>query len=779
MECLLRGIDPESDDAPKSVRDAVAMFFEGRRAKDDEAGTLANWSKDERTKQSRFITIAATGDRPTQGRRTANMCITIADQAEGQSPGRLPKTILSLNEKNKQRIRFVQGKFNMGGSGALRFCGELGLQLVISRRHPELAKHERKNDPTVEDWAITVVRREEPSNKSGDPIHSEFTYLAPLTAEKNPRKGEVIRFSAETMPLMPEHNEPYKRQISWGTAIKLYEFDATVGRSNVLLPDGLLFALERLLPEIALPIRIHECRGYKGEKERSFETPIAGLVVRLEDGRGDNLEPKFPLTAMLEVGGMKMTARIYAFKEDRAQTYLRDEGVIFSINGQGHGYLPKSLFTRPKAVGLPRLKDSILVLVDCSSLTAIQRENLFMSSRDRLSKKPIRYALEQEIELLLKTNPDLRRLQQERREHDVQSALSDDKPLEEVLGRILSASPTLRALFLQGRRLSRPFAGGASGGNGNDDGVREGDKNFRGRRHPTYFKIPEVAEGELYRRHCEESRRCRISFETDVENDYFDRVTDRGKFELDIVDSSRSVSPPSFSLALEDGFAHLNMALPPEAEVGDEIVLQATVEDPTLVEPLVSMIKLTVESKHDHTISASKKRKKQHGGEGDGTSQQGIKLPTPIVVHENDDNWRRHHFGPATACHVISDPVEVDGATVLDHTFYINVDNTSLKTEMKYSKQNPGLLEAKFKYANVLLGLAMLHDAERNGRLQGGEDHSAKSASNAGNGEGESVQDAIRRVSSAIAPVLLPIIDQLSGLTEEQVEEISASGEDV
>ena len=147
-ECLLRRIDPESDQAPNTVRDAVAMFFENRRAKDDEAGTLVNWSKAERTEQSRQITIAATGDRPTRGHRTRKMCLTIADLGEGQSPKRLPDTILSLNAKNKQRIRFVQGKFNMGGSGALRFCGELGLQLVISRRHPELADREH-DDPSA------------------------------------------------------------------------------------------------------------------------------------------------------------------------------------------------------------------------------------------------------------------------------------------------------------------------------------------------------------------------------------------------------------------------------------------------------------------------------------------------------------------------------------------------------------------------------------------------------------------------------------------------------
>jgi hypothetical protein len=765
-ECVLRGIDPESDSAPTSVRDAVAVFFEGKRTTGTDSGSLANWSQDQRTKQSRFITLAATGDRPTQGRRTHRMCLTIADQAEGQSPQKLPTTILSLNAKNKQRIRFVQGKFNMGGSGCLRFCGSMGLQLVISRRHPELAKRERKHDPSVDDWALTVVRREEPSNRSGDPVHSEFTYLAPLNAERAPREGGVLRFTADRLPLMPEHDEAYKRNVEWGSAIKLYEYETTVGQSNVLFPEGLLFSLERLLPEIALPIRIHECRGYKGDKERSFETPISGLSVRLEEGKGANLEDGFPLTLKLQVSGMRMTAKIYAFKEDKAQTYLKDEGVIFTVNGQAHGYLPKSIFSRPKAVGLPRLRDSLLVVVDCSTLTAIQREDLFMSSRDRLSKKPIRFSVEEEIEQVLKESPELRRLQQTRREKDVQSTLSEDRPLEEVLGRILSSSPTLRALFLQGRRLTRPFAGLAGGGQTN--GVDRGDKEYKGKKHPTHFRIPGIKLGQTFRRHCELGRRTRVKFETDVENEYFSRAVDQGVFELEIMDSPRQMSDPTYSISLEDGSAYLNMALPTESEVGDRIIFQSRVMDSTLREPFTSVIELTVTEKHDHQESKNKKPKTKHsGGDGKDGSDQGIKLPTPIPVHENDEIWQRYKFNESTACHVISDPVEENGKTMLEHIFYINVDNNALKTEMKYSKQDPRLLEAKFKYANVLLGLAMLHEQEKD----------AEDDSN-GDKEKETVQDAIRRVSSAVAPVLLPMIDQLAGLTEEQLEELSASGED-
>src|SRR5439155_17432384 len=96
--------------------------------------------------------------------------------------------------------------------------------------------------------------------------------------------------------------------------------------------------------------------------------------------------------------------------------------------------------------------------------------NLFMSSRDRLSKRALRFAVEKEIEEILRMNPKLRKLQEQRRFQDVESKLSEEKPLEEVLQRIFKASPTLQTLFLVGRRLARPFAKGGAGKDGKNGG---------------------------------------------------------------------------------------------------------------------------------------------------------------------------------------------------------------------------------------------------------------------------------------------------------------------
>ena len=79
--------------------------------------------------------------------------------------------------------------------------------------------------------------------------------------------------------------------------------------------------------------------------------------------------------------------------------------------------------------------------------------------------------------------------------------------------------------------------------------------------------------------------------------------------------------------------------------------------------------------------------------------------------------------------------------------------------------------------AATVLGLAMLHVADESGNVETHEDFSE----DATNGEDKAahVQDRIRQFSTAVAPVLLPMIDQLSGLNQEDLEILSAIGEDI
>jgi hypothetical protein len=291
-KALERGIDPRSPEAPRSPREAVAIFYEGADPENvrSHQGNMADWTRARRTEVSRDITIALTGP------IGAKPGIVIADSGEGQSPDRLPDTILSLMKGIKKSIPFVQGKFNMGGTGALRFCGPDHLQLVLSKRDPRIAAMEGSST----DWGFTIVRRERPTTTTRV---STYRYLAPLGAAEDPGNGGVLRFGSDSLPIFPEGQNPYGRASVWGTLIKLYEYD-TRAKGAFFRRDGLLERLDIMMPGLMLPIRLHECRAYGGDS-RSFETTLTGLEVRLrsQEKEEGNLEPGFPDSGEITIRG--------------------------------------------------------------------------------------------------------------------------------------------------------------------------------------------------------------------------------------------------------------------------------------------------------------------------------------------------------------------------------------------------------------------------------------------------------------------------------------------
>ena len=113
-------------------------------------------------------------------------------------------------------------------------------------------------------------------------------------------------------------------------------------KTNILFDFNYRLAL--FMPQIALPIRL--CERRKGYSGHTFETTLAGLTVRLDEDRSKNLEPNFPKSRTLKVQGQKMSASIFAFKRDQESNYKKDEGIIFTINGQTHGRITKDFFSR-------------------------------------------------------------------------------------------------------------------------------------------------------------------------------------------------------------------------------------------------------------------------------------------------------------------------------------------------------------------------------------------------------------------------------------------------
>ena len=753
-ECWQQGVSPDDQSAPKSIHKAVALFFAGDENKHETYGHIGYWSTKERTDISRRITVAATGSR-------TNPCFTVADAGEGQTPNSMPNTLLDLSHKNKLRVQFVQGKFNMGGTGVLQFCGRNNLQLIISKRNPKIK--EFVSDDSSDYWGFTIVRRENPIYGRRSSV---YNYLAPLNAEMKPGKGDVLRFKSDNFPIFPDGRNAYGGNSEWGTAIKLYDYAATGFRTNMMMRDGFLYRLDLLLPEIALPIRLHECRDYRGHAG-SFETTLSGLSVRLEDNRAENLEEGFPTASSLTAGGERMTARIYAFKKGKADTYRKREGIIFTVNGQTHGHLPLSFFSR-RSVGMGRLDDSILVSIDCSNLSGRAREDLFMNSRDRLRSGDLREKIEHELEIMIRDHQGLKDLRERRRREEIEKKIGDSKPLEEALESILKSSPSLISLFLDGTRLPNPFK---------SKEVSSKDQKYEGKLHPSYFKFFKFPYGHELERNAAINMRCRIAFETDVVNDYFDRLKIKGIFSLTITNGSEPKQVDSYSLNLQNGIATLNIRLPKESSIGDVIEYKSVVTDDTLLEPFVNKFSIEVCTAQKIESSESTRRKPPSNDEGNQReTQTKVAMPEIHEVYEHDWENRKQKFGKFSALEIVQESADLDESGEFKapvYSFWVNMDNIYLKTEIKSSKADPEILKARYIYGFVLIGLALIQEDMRQEKTKKTAEETEPEEDN-----GITLEQQVFQTSSAIAPVLLPLIESLGGLSEEQISRGSLMGDD-
>jgi len=701
-ECLRKDIDPESKDAPQSIAEAQRVFFSIRD------GSLWQITAPKRTELADNIAFVATG-------KKRSPCYSIIDKGEGQTPNKMPDTLLSLSKSNKLRIPFVQGKFNMGGTGAFQFSGKNNLQLIISKRDP-LISQSSQDDFTKDFWGFTLVRREEPKNGRKS---SCFKYLV--------IDGRIPMFKADSLPLMPgKYPNPYENSLEWGTYIKLYEYQMRGLLSPILL--DLNYRINILLPDVALPIRFYERR--RGYRAHSYETTMSGLSVRLAEDRSENLENNFPSTSSISVSGERMECQIFAFKKGQSRRYRRDEGIIFTINGQTHGHIPASSFFIRKAVNMSYLADSILVVIDCTNISIKNREDLFMNSRDRLRNGDLKKQIEDSLQDLLGNHPGLKELRNRRRLEEIRNKLEDEKPLKDVLADILKKSPSLSSLLIPGIKLHDPF---------NLQYVRAKKEKYVGKDHPTYFKctLTGIKNSPI-------NRRFRVIYETDVKNNYFKRSEMPGDFKLYL----KGELVKNRIMNLWNGVGNLTVTLPESKKIGNVLEYKSIVTDQLQTEPFEDILKIRI----------TPEIKSRGSGGGNGTEppsteigderqiSAGLSLPHVIEVYE--DEWEDYDFTKYSA-------LKIQQAGEEGYDFFVNMDNIYALTEIKTKhKDDAQLLKKKYQYALVLVGLALLHEY--------GE-------SNNTSDEEPNILLQITKITSKLSAVILPMISYLGDLEIQEL----------
>ena len=700
-ECQARGISLESPDAPQSIDLALEQFFGIKY------GDFSNIAAAKRAELARDIGFMATGrkNRPNY---------VVFDRGEGQTPCDLPSTLLSLSKSNKLRIPFVQGKFNMGGTGVLPFCGTRNFQLVISRRCPQIAD---SADSTSDKWGFTVVRRQDPADGARSTV---FTYLAP--------NSEIPSFDRERLFLPHGAIEASSAPtMEWGTILKLYEYKMTGYLTNIKM--DLYYAISALLPRPGLPIRFYEFRDYTQD---SPEATLAGLLVRLNDDRGNNVEKGFPTHHSIRARGENMTIAVYAFKADTNDGRFRGrDGVLFTLNGQTHGVFRKGFFSR-QSVRMGYIADSILVLVDATSISARAREDLFMNSRDRMRRGDLYSAIEDKLADIVRNHPLLKSLREQRRREAIANKLADSKPLKEVLQKIFKKSPVLAALFITGADLRTPYRSVKA---------REKEDTFEGEAFPSFFRLL-----KKFRKRNERpiSRgRFRFQYETDAVDDYLIRDVDSGTFEL----FCNGEEVRDFEVNFLNGLATLNVERPENALAGDVLQYQSQVTDVTRIDPFADEFEVLVtEAVRESKGEPGERKPPAEEGDGLRTLPSGVAMPNMIEVREAD--WDLHGFDSESALKVLAGDDDT-------YDYFINMDNLYLLNELKALSiaDDPKLMQSKFKYALVLLGMMILKE------MSNGDESDFE--------ESMSAEDAVFQFTAMVAPVILPMIDSLGDLQIE------------
>lgn len=538
--CKTSGIDPRSHSAPQSMSKAVEKFF-GDALIDPTPAQARSVAEEN-------MVLYATG---SKGRPS----LSLYDAGEGQLAENFPGTFCSLiygsdDGAYKGAIPFVQGRFNMGGTGVLPFCSDkYKLQLIVSRVPPEVAK------TTDHEWAYTVfcffASKQKPS----------WCYLV------GPDR-QILTAGTQSLGLVPklaaksgEVCAPRERKVSSGTLIKMYDYKAA--RSNIC---GEQFKrLQEYLLRPALPLRVIECRD-------TYKANVMGVTVwdRLSAWGKDRLEEGFEEGASISIKldtGETIPAEVRVFKSpknideegDQPQTGLRA-----LINGQSHARRDAQFF-RNKAVDKEHIAGSMLVTLDCTDLCQESRNALFMSNRETFREDPLLSELFKKLQKELHDHEGLDALNMKRYEEKVKNAVDDEEGIS-ALEELLSTDPTLADLF--GSMVSGKVAAKTStdGSGGKIPGTPQP---FEGLDFPTFIHRSDkscIATIEVPR-----GRTARIVFFTDVKNNYFARRKYRG-----VCTIAGDFDP---TLHLFNGRLIFSYAISKNAVVGSTLTAQASITD--------------------------------------------------------------------------------------------------------------------------------------------------------------------------------------------------------
>jgi hypothetical protein len=331
------------------------------------------------------------------------------------------------------------------------------------------------------------------------------------------------RDAIKVLPGPSGKNKPapaYAVDLPYGTCIKLYAYRWK--KKSIVTTEG-RYELERFLHSLPLPIRISETR--EGYRANYYSTTLSGILAHInedgdEEGEANSkfekgLGPAYGELNLSDIGRLPYRLFLLKEKQDRKDNdYNFPHGVYFTLNGQVHGDLPANFIT--STLKFDTLSSTLLVSVDCTEMESGAREDFLMASRDRVRRNEVYDAIFSLLRDELKEHPGLREHNAQRKKKRLDETLSKAENSVDYLQELLKSDPTIASVLGLGNNV-------VSTAVPSKDVVQ-----FNKRQFPTFFQLMKEPRGGLVKA-CPLNRTVRVEFETDAEDEYFNRSNSPGR----------------------------------------------------------------------------------------------------------------------------------------------------------------------------------------------------------------------------------------------------------
>lgn len=415
--------------------------------------------------------------------------LTVVDRGSGIAPEDMEGTILSLNESNKIQKHYLAGTYGQGGSSTLAFSRFV---LITSRA------------------------------AGSDTVSFTLVWYEDLPAEQFKTGRYVYLTNDGAIPSVPAIEGDPER----GTTIRHFGYDLTTYTASIG-PKSLYGALQRVMFDPVAPIRFENSVAGWNRTIKGSRNALNGAVDQDdESAKGPELDYRIPMFNLSlgdngEIGVEYWVLARSVGKDGKATNHrpsraFVDEAkpIVFTHNGQNQGELSGRLIKKDADLPFLQAQGRLIVHVNCDRLSPAAKRKLFSSTREQWKEGFVQEMIQAEIISLLKSDDELRRLNEVARD---QSLKDKDETAKKQIQRQVA-----KMLRLVGPALAE--ASGAKKEGGGDPpkpklGAKKVPEPIETHELPTFIRIV-ADEDESIDFHAGQRRYIRI--ETDANSDYHD-----------------------------------------------------------------------------------------------------------------------------------------------------------------------------------------------------------------------------------------------------------------